>query len=290
MKIGYVSLKKVNKEIIKKYGIKGLIKYIIYRIKSLTNSVKQDKNNKSLFYINNTNQKTKTKLNNLLAKNKIEYAVYENGIDTGYSKIKSKSIMKYMLPEIIEYCKKKLESSSDEIYLCINEYNQENEEIIEELANKTKVVNIVSNNPLYKKLETKLEQREIYITVINNKRKSLKRAELVINFDFKNFKEFNINRDMVLIELADRNTITKGFEGILVTGIKIQTKRVKRIFDEFENFNKQELLMAEMIENQNYVKNRKFIRDNKIELSKLINKKEISDNEFNRVNILQSHV
>ena len=283
MLIGYVKLKKFDKEIIKKRPIKGRIIYIRYIISKAINTAKQDKENKDIFYVVNNNNKTKMKLNNILAKNGYKYVVYEKGIDTGYPKVKSKLITKYLLPEIVEYCKEKLKFSIDEIYLCMNEYKRENEDIIKELVKNTKVVNIVSNNPLYKKLENKLEENDVYITVINNRRKSLKNADIVINFDFKNFKEFNINRNMVLINLCDESKISNGFEGIIITEGKIVTKRVKRIFSEFENFNNEELLIVEMIKNDSYLKNRKFIKENKIELKRVNNKQQINNSEFDRI-------
>ena len=103
-------------------------------------------------------------------------------------------------------------------------YSNENISIIKELVNKVKTVHIISNNKNYTKLENELEKEGIYITVNNNPRKSLKRAILVINMDFKNIANYNYNRTMTIIDLTGNLKLPKGFEGIYIKSVKVRNR------------------------------------------------------------------
>ena len=113
--------------------------------------------------------------------------------------------------------------SGQEVAAGFASYN-ENISIIKELVNKVKTVNIISNNKNYTKLENELEKEGIYITVNNNPRKSLKRAILVINMDFKNIANYNYNRTMTIIDLTGNLKLSKGFEGIYIKSVKVRNR------------------------------------------------------------------
>ena len=58
----------------------------------------------------------------------------------------------------------------------------------------------------------------------NNPRKSLKRAILVINMDFKNIANYNYNRTMTIIDLTGNLKLSKGFEGIYIKSVKVRNR------------------------------------------------------------------
>ncbi len=188
-----------------------------------------------------------------------------------------------MLPEVINYCLRLVDYKTDDIYVCTNEYNKENISIIKELCNNIKVVNIITKNNSYRELEKSLEGKGIYITVNNNKRKSLKRARIVINLDFKDFKEYNTNRNMIVIDIDGTIHLNKSFEGIYIKAAEIQTSKVMRVFSEYEKFNKSELIEAEMIKLEDYDKVRKYIRMNKFDITNVLGKRKIEMQEFKRI-------
>ena len=193
-----------------------------------------------------------------------------------------------MLPEIVSYCFKSLgkDEKLEEIHICADQFNRENINIIEEMCNRVKIVNVVTNNiRQYKELEKRLERNNIYITVANNKRKTLKRANLVINLDFKDFKGYSVNRNSIIINAIENVALGKDFEGICIERIKVNTNKVMRIFSEMENMEKSELIEAEIIKLQDYKEIRELVRLDKLKIMKVLGKRnEISLEEFKNIN------
>lgn len=210
------------------------------------------------------------KLTKMLTNDKVEKVLLEKGIQLKYPKFVGEAIFENMIPEVIEYCKNKENFVSAEVFVCTNQYSKNIEEMIIELSKKMKVVNVVSNNKKYKILEKNLENQNIFITVLNNKRKSLKNAKIVVNVDFKDFNDYNINRELALIDLSGVAKIPNGFEGKYIKGIRYSTNKVLRIFSEFENFEKSELLEAEISRITDYNNAREYVNKNKIEIKELI--------------------
>ena len=168
-------------------------------------------------------------------------------------------------------------------YNSSNKYNVENVQIIKELSSYVKVVNIVSENTKYLILEKELEKIGIYITVNNNKRKSLKKANILINLDFKDIDEYNINRSMIIIDITNNMYLSKGFDGIYIKATKIDTEKIKRVFSEYENFERNELIESEMLKIGKYDQVRQYISMNKFTISQVIGKREINTEEFRRI-------
>lgn len=271
MNIGYVKLDKLNKF---EYIYKNLFKII------------RKKDN--CYYIPSNNEKILVKLIEKLKKDNIDYIVQENGIQINeYQKLDGKGMVKYMLPEIINYCFKNLgrDEKLEEIHICVNQFSKENINIIEEICSRVKILNIVTNNiRQYKELEKRLERNDIYITVANNKRKTLKRAYLIINLDFKDFKGYSVNRNSIIINAIEDVSLGKDFEGICIERIKVNTNKIMRIFSEMENMEKSELIEAEIIKLQDYKEIRQLVRLDKLKIMKLLGKRnEILLEEFNSI-------
>lgn len=286
MNIGYIKIKKKRQA--GKNSLTNIVENIKFIFYDITNRVENDKYNDKVFYITNFNDISLRKLRKKLNEKKIEYALVENGYSIGYPTLNGKNFIKNMIPEVVELCSKAIKPVIDEVYVCTNIFNQKNIAIIEELTSMVKVVNVVTNNQNYYKLERKLEEKDIFITVSSNRRKSLKKAYITINLDLKNFNEYNINRNMIIIDASESVAVPKSFNGIIIRRITIDTKKVLRVFSEFEDFDKQELIEVEMIKLADYNEIRKFIKSNRIYISGLYNIRKIDMKEFTRIREIQS--
>ena len=279
MKIGYVKLKK--KENSKK--IVDILFNISIMLKCLLNYVEKDRFNKPIYTVYNENIKSKEKLIKKLKTDSIDYIVLDSDFEINYSKLNGRYIMRAMVPELLNICYKKINPIIDEVYICTNVFNKSNIELIKKIIEKVKVVNIVTENKNYYRLERNLEEKNIFITVSGNKRKSLKNASLVLNLDLDTFNDYNINRHMIIIDIDGNLKIQNSFDGIIVRKICIKTNKVLRVFSEFDSFNKEELIEAEIAKLDNYEQIRDFIVLNKIKVDGLYNDREIQEQEFKRI-------
>lgn len=260
---------------------------MILKKKMMKNSTKiKVDEKKNIYVINNFNKKTIGKLDKLLEKNNVDYVIVENDNDVNYKKLNGNLMIKYILPEIKNYISQRVNFKFDEIYLTVNGFTDENIQIINDLYTKTKVLNIVTKNNIFYNYEKKLEEKEIYINVLSNKNKCLRNADLVINLDFENYYKYNLNRNMILIDVSNKINNLIGFNGIIIKNCEINTKKIMRIFNEFNNFNKSKLLEKEILNINNYNEKRNFILMNKIYVSNLFNNNEIENEEFYRINKL----
>lgn len=250
----------------------------------------KDKLNKNIFYANNFSEKTILKIKKLLEKNKVDYVVVEDDVNIGYKTLNGNLVIKYMLSEIIKDILEKTKPKTEQISICVNKYNDENIRIIEDIARNTKSLNIVTNNEWFDQLERKLEKEEVFISVTNNKRTALKTTSIMINFDYDNLNEFNINRNMVIIDLGKDLKIPKSFNGIIIKTIDINTKKVIRNIAELDNFNRSKLIEAEIMNNKSYNKIREFIEMNKIYITNYKSRDIIKDKEFERIRKLNENV
>lgn len=274
MNLGYIKLDKPKKAIINK---------ICFQIRKTFNLVYKDKYIKENYYMSNLKDESKEKLIRLLQKNEIDYIIAEKGIDINYKKLNGSFALKYMIPEVVKYCFRLIHPKMEEIFICTNNFTSENVQIIKDLASYVKVVNIISSNSRYVVLEKELERSGIYITVNNNKRTSLKRANIIVNLDFKNLKSYSISRNLIIIDISNKFDIDKGFDGIYIKGIKVGTEKIMRVFSEYENFEKEQLIEAEMLKIEKYNMVRDYIKINKFEIKEVIGERRIELDEFDRM-------
>ena len=274
MNLGYIKLDKPQK---------GILNKICFYVRKNFNLVYKDKLITENYYLCNLKDESKDKLIKLLKKNEINYILAENGIDINYKKMNGSFSLKYMIPEVVKYCFRLVHPKIEEIFICTNNFTNENVQIIKDLASYVKVVNIISSNRRYVVLEKELERSGIYITVNNNKRTSLKRANIIVNLDFKDLKNYSISRNLIIIDISKKFNIDKGFDGIYIKGIKIGTEKVMRVFGEYENFAKEELIEAEMVKIEKYNMVRDYIKINKFEIKEVIGERKIDLCEFDRM-------
>lgn len=126
-----------------------------------------------------------------------------------------------------------------DVYILANSYNYTNVNIINRLSGKVKSVNIVTNDiKNYSILENMLYEKGIIITISNNKKKSLKKAKLIINLDFDGdiLRRYNIFSNACIINMKE--TVIKNlqcFEGMIVNNIDIKLPKEQSKFLKVSN-------------------------------------------------------
>ena len=261
MNIGYINIKRINKS-------KNILRILNDNISIIYHSIFKPvwnlKYRKNEYFIVNTKKKTLKILKEKLAKDKIDFAVTEGNLKIEYKTINEKSVAKYFLKDIIDYIKIKYKINDSNVYICTNEYTDENVYIIRELANKVNLVNIITENTKFKNLEKSLERENKYIVVSYNKRLGLKSARFAINFDIKNLKKFNMNPNIVMVNLIDGVELPENVFERIKPSIMLNSKKIMRTFSEHKNFEKSKLITCEILGSGNYSDIRNKIISDKI--------------------------
>lgn len=133
-----------------------------------------------------------------------------------------------ILKNIIEKQKQVAEQQS--IYILAKENNLQRKNQITNLLAKYKAVNIITPNIReFKKLEENLEESSETFAVLNNKKKSLTRAQYIINVDFneKEILEYNINRTATIINLNKGKLHLNNFDGYVINNIEVNSENQK---------------------------------------------------------------
>lgn len=135
--------------------------------------------------------------------------------------IEGERIANYFLPEVLEYIAKmtKEEMQKQEITVLVEKKTGDIEKIIVELATKVKRIQIVTPNiAQFERLENELEMKfGIACTINNNKRKSLAKSKIIINFNVPKdeVNQFHINPYAIIIDINQKIKIeSKSFCGI----------------------------------------------------------------------------
>lgn len=160
-------------------------------------------------------------------------------------------LKKYLIYNFIDYISKNInkETHTQEVFLLVNKLGKIEEDIIINLSNNFKRINIVTKNiKQFRNLETYLEEKlGIAITITNNKRKSLLKAKIIINMDFDEeiINSFNLNSKAIIIQLNKEIYIqSKLFNGINILDYQITYKAEELEDIEYGKFNKKALYEA----------------------------------------------
>lgn len=190
-------------------------------------------------------------------------------------------LFKHLIPEIIEYLSKILETNKEdiEVTILVNDYSQINLYYINELISNIKRIYIITNNiRKFKVFADKLYKEEaITVPVMNNKNKSLINKKIIINIDFteEQLKKYRINRKAILINIEnDIANINKSFAGINISNYEINMESTD------SEFGKNEIYESYIIGKQ--IKDiRRKILDDGVKISNFIGKRGIIDiNEY----------
>lgn len=202
--------------------------------------------------------------------------LYSNNINI----LDGRILFKHLIPEIIEYLSKILETNKEDIELTIlvNDYSQINLYYINELISNIRRINIVTNNiKEFKNFANRLYEEAIIVPVMNNKNKSLLNKKIILNIDFteEQLKKYKINRNAILINIENEiENVNKTFSGININNYVINLK------NEEPQFEQNEMYEAYIIGKQMKDIRRKIVEDN-VKISNFIGKRGIIDiNEY----------
>lgn len=196
--------------------------------------------------------------------------------DVRFKAADGKKLMKYMLPEIIEYIYSyKLQRTYEEnLYVLVS--NDANLDIILDICKEFKTINFVTQNiKKLKRLDKRLEKTEnIVYSISENYSNALRRARIVINFDFDNdaINNFKINNSAIFINCSNNQIqINKGFKGVIIENIDITFKKNELKDNIFDQFDKSALYEG-YIYNLDYRNARCKIKDDRCKTSHIIGK------------------
>lgn len=204
---------KLNKIIVKEidennkiYLIPNINKKMVY--KKIRNKVEKEKTK---------TQKVQAILQEKLRKHKSD--LYNIKIVDG------KDAMSEQIENILNYILGNNPIELQDIYILTNNYDESSVSIIKKLAVKAKTMNIITKNiEKYRTLEKILEEKGIVLNIANNKKKSLKKAKIIINLNLSKdeVNTYQLFRNSIIINLSKEKLINlKGFEGTIIDNIDI---------------------------------------------------------------------
>lgn len=141
-------------------------------------------------------------------------------------------LFKHMMINCAEYictCKKeKLEYQ--EISILSNSIDWNLIYVIKELANRVRIVNIITNNEnRFRKVEKELyEEKGILLNVNNNYKRSLVKSDIIFNYDFyeEEFNKYVLPKKACIINFENEiKALPKSFEGINANFFEINMPR-----------------------------------------------------------------
>lgn len=170
---------------------------------------------------------------------------------------------------------------SQEISILINDFNAINKDIVIELAQKVKTLNIITNNiDKFIKIEKYLySEYGIVLNILNNKKNGLLKAKIIINIDFPEelINQYRIYSKAVIINILNKIEIqSKKFNGVNINYFTIEMPEKYKI----AGF-KDEEVYESIIYNYNYKQVQERCKEDNIEIRNLIgNKGIILEHEF----------
>lgn len=269
-------------------NIPKFLKYIIIKLIKIFNIIViQTINENEYLYIVPRISNLK-KIKKVLKKSKAKKVILSKKLKK-YSKElgieENNKIPKYFIYNILKFIQNitDIEIELQSIYFVTNVYNTENIQTITNLAQNIKSVNVITNKIKdYNRLEKKLYDSGNLIAVTNNKRKSLRKANFIINLDLTNeeLNSYSINRNSIIINCANEKISKLAcFNGIVINNIQIEDKD-----NEFENsFDYIDILVNHILKGKTYdeginiIKNVRII--NLVGNNGIIDKKEILNME-----------
>lgn len=207
----------------------------------------------------------KVVLSKKIQNNKLFYnKIYENAINT----FDGKWLQKYMSYETLDYImkNKNLKKEETEITILSNYISNEVLETIKLLAKEYKAVNVVTKQiNEFEHYENKIyDEYGMMMTVTDNKRKSLAKSKIILNFDFteKQLNQYDIYEEAIIINLIGKAKVDKKrFNGLVVNDYEIYSTREDDYFglDKVRNFYVKDLLEESLYRKDSFANIRRNI-------------------------------
>lgn len=248
-----------EKEFLEFYKFPKWIRKFIWKIIKKINIVliKQIDENKKIYFITNTKEKIYKKINKKLENEKTQtqkvqiilskqLKLYKEELKQ-YKIVDGKQVFIKSIEEILKQILGENLIQMQDIYILTNRYSEQSISLINKLIDKVKSINIITKEiEKYKKFEEIMQEKGIAISVANNKKKSLKKAKIIINIDLskEELLKYTIFRHAIIINIAQDNLkILKGFDGIIIQDIELYMKKenVLKQYKLLEKFRQLEL-------------------------------------------------
>ena len=173
--------------------------------------------------------------------------------------------------------KQEIKQEEYTIYILANELHEYVIEFIKLLANTYKAVSVVTKHmqTLQNIEEEILEKTGTIITGMNNKKKSLAKAKLMINIDFPEefLNQYVIYENAIIIDIPGNTKINKKrFNGIIIEDYCISMKHKEEYSIEETLFYTKDLYEAEFYKKQPYVYVREKIKRDGVMITELYTK------------------
>lgn len=225
--------------------------------------------NRNIIKIKKRYQKNNKSFQKIIYSEKIKDIIKENLQDKDIiekeKSLKYKEYYKILLNNVIKIILKKRDKKSEEtnLYILAKEYHTYVSEFIYNNGIKYKTITIITDDVKYQKISDDMyNQNGINIIIANNKRRSINKAEYIINIDFveEDLKKYNIYRKAIIFNIINiKIKRIKGFDGIIINNIEIEMpktvlEKYKLLNNSiFKNFNIQDIYF-ECLEDINEVK------------------------------------
>ncbi len=280
-------------------------KNFIFKIKNIlkikSSKLKEEKiEDKTLIRLPNLENKTLNKLSRYIKQNCICIVcvsdnLLDNVIFMEYLKnenvklLNGKWIFKILATKVCEYIveSKKEIIEYQEISILSNKINDVVVFTIRNLAEKVKIINVLTNDSYrFKKLEKEMyDKYGIILNINNNYKKSLLKSDIILNFDFSEseFNKYTLPKKSSIINFNENiNVQTKSFEGINASFVEISMpKNYLKYLLYFKHFNTTNLYESFIYKNTNPANIIKEIENDNMKITFLLGKNgKIRKNEY----------
>lgn len=215
--------------------------------------------------------------------NDLELPYWKENVYKKVHQIQGEKLIPYMIKEILEYIMKQQnrQLALEDIYICIKENKPLFIENIWHLIHEFRTINIVTPSiKNFSNLVDQMEEKEnVMITLTNNKKKSLKRAHYIINFDFteEELQKYQIYRRAIIIGIRENGFYENAtFDGIQVRQIGIDTgKTIKDFLEQYhllQNYSLSTLYEGIFLTKSDFKEVRKQIKMDEIVITDLYGK------------------
>ncbi len=234
-------------------------------------------------------KKTKKIINTLNSKKIIiskeikKHEKYTSNLQTNDLEIiNGKWLYTILLPEILTYItqKQNIEPEKTTIHILVNDPTEISINNIKLLSKKYKNITIITKHiEKFKKIEDQiLEETGALIAVTNNKRKSLSKAQIIVNIDFPNeyINQYTINENSTIIDLYGGTKINKKrYNGIIIHDYEIEIKNKKEYTIDEKKYEQKEIYEAKFYKKQPIKYIREKLKKDGITITKLYTTKQI---------------
>lgn len=188
-------------------------------------------------------------------------------------------LYKNILQNIFEFIEEKgINLKQKSAAILVNDNSEINRKIIYNVTKYFKQTTIVTNNVRrFFKIEKELEESGIPINISNNKKKCLRKKEIIINIDFPKelINKYNIYERAIIINIEENIIISdKKFNGINLNYYELE---LDEKYNKYEKFDKNIVVESMIIES-------KLEKYNTLKIKNLIgNRGIINDEEFKKI-------